>query len=544
MDMEDEETQAIFKRFEREKGERSVLDAHCQEIADYILPRQNSFFSESLLKGEKRNSKVFDSTPILALGDFASVMDSILTPRGQKWHRLKSSDKISNENSEVQKFFDELTNILFEVRYSGRSNFASQNHEAYTSLGAFGTTNLFVDEDIDNDINYKHFHLSNFFCFRNAFDRVDTVMRQFKLTARQASDRWGKRLPDKISNALESGAVDREFEFLHVVEPNRNIVQDSLGTDGMKFKSLYLCFEGKKKLEEGGYQEFPYAVARYFVASGEKYGRSPAMDVLPDIKMLNAIERSNIVSIRNLAEPPLLVVNQAVLQARFLNKPNALNYGGLDAKGRPLVRPLETGARPELSEAKAQQKREVIQNAFLVNLLRVIEEHPTMTATAVLEMSSQQSKRLISIVGRSQTEYLNNIVTREVSILAQKGLFDEGGSLTVPDALRDSGGDFEIVYDSPINRAIHNEDALALSRTMEVVAPLLQAAPRLMMIWKGDEIIRDISKHQGVPTKYLLSEKDLKEMREQMAEMESIDQVIDAAKPVTESLKNLASVAK
>jgi hypothetical protein len=41
----------------------------------------------------------------------------------------------------------------------------------------------------------------------------------------------------------------------------------------------------KKTLSEGGYNTMPFVVSRYKTLPGESYGRSPAMDVLPAIRV-------------------------------------------------------------------------------------------------------------------------------------------------------------------------------------------------------------------------------------------------------------------
>ena len=66
--MTDKATSTIEK-LEKMRGRRMTHDTLWQEIADYMLPSRS--FTVERMQGEKRTSKIFDSTAPLALGWFA-----------------------------------------------------------------------------------------------------------------------------------------------------------------------------------------------------------------------------------------------------------------------------------------------------------------------------------------------------------------------------------------------------------------------------------------------------------------------------------------
>ena len=55
----------------------------------------------------------------------------------------------------------------------------------------------------------------------------------------------------------------------------------------MPFQSVYMEYETGHIISIGGFRELPDVVPRYLKASNEIYGRSPAMNSLPDVKVLN-----------------------------------------------------------------------------------------------------------------------------------------------------------------------------------------------------------------------------------------------------------------
>jgi hypothetical protein len=195
----DSRVDEVIREHEQMASDRGVWEEHWREIAERVLPRENWFQASDKTPGEKRTEKVFDATAGLALERFAAAMESMLTPRTMRWHKLTTSDPALMQDQTVQEYLDAVTDILFRVRYSPKANFASQVHENYMSLGAFGSGALFVDDIVGFGIRYKSIHLSEIYFSENHVGVVDKVHRKFEMTARQAAERWGvDKLPEKI----------------------------------------------------------------------------------------------------------------------------------------------------------------------------------------------------------------------------------------------------------------------------------------------------------------------------------------------------------
>ena len=147
----------IIKRFTSLEAERGTWETHWTEIADRVLPRYSDTFfkpTSEQTKGEKRTEKMIDSTAGLALERFSAAMESMLTPRTQKWHRLKPSDDSLARDRDVKLWFEAATNELFRQRYATKANYASQQHEVYMGLGAFGTAIMFTDFHDQGGLRY------------------------------------------------------------------------------------------------------------------------------------------------------------------------------------------------------------------------------------------------------------------------------------------------------------------------------------------------------------------------------------------------------
>lgn len=524
----------IIHRHERLKSERSLWDSHWQEIAERIWPDRALFISRERTSGEKRTERMFDSTAALALTRFAAAMESMLTPRTTKWHRLRVPDKDLNEQPAVRRYLDDVTDILFRVRYSARANFASQAHEGYMSIGAFGTGGVLVDDMVGTGIRYKSVDLASVFFAENRHGIVDTVHREFKYTARQAMQHFDPdRLPAKIKEAAEK-SPDQKFDFIHCVKPNEERKRGDRSYRGMPFASYYVCMDSRDIVEEGGYWTMPYALGRYITTPGETYGRSPAMLVLPDIKMLNEMKKTIIRSAHLAVSPPLLLQDDGALQA-FDLRPNALNYGGVDERGQPLVHPLKIEGRTELGMDLLEAQQRVINDAFLVTLFQILVEAPTMTATEAMLRAQEKGALMAPTMGRQQSEMLGPLIERELDILGRAGMLPE-----MPAELAELGGDVEIEYVSPLNRAQRAEDGVAIMRTFEAVAPMAQVDPRVLKAYDWVRAARELGEINGMPAKLARSDDEIDAMDDAEAQQMEAAQLLQAAPVAAQTAKTLA----
>lgn len=524
----------LIRRHEAMAGERQQYERHWQEIARRVLPRSAEFTGQRTV-GDERNEYVFDSTAPLALERFAAAMDSMNTPRAQLWHKLKPKNDEIADDITVKRWLERVNRQLWNLRYAPDANFASQIAECYLQLGAFGTTCLQVEDELGKGVRYRAIPLSEIYIDEDAQGRIDTVHRAFRMTARQALQKWGDALPDQIKEAAEKQPL-RQFEFIHCVRPNDDRSASRRDFKGMPIASFYLHRETGTILGEGGFRRMPYLVTRYLTAPREKYGRSPAMTVLPDIRMANEMMKTILRAAHKRVDPPLLLNDDGALQS-FQTRPGGLNFGMLDEQGRPRVMPLETGGDPGLGHELLQQIRTVINDAFLVTLFQVLVEGPQMTATEVLQRAQEKGALLGPIVGRLQTEMLGPMIERELDILNAAGALDD-----MPDQLHWTGGDIEIEYDSPITRAMKAEENIGLLRSLESLGPILQYKPDAARRINFDEATLGMALNNAVPSKWLYSDDEMKEMEAAKQQQEQLALALQAAPVAADAARAAADV--
>jgi hypothetical protein len=531
----------ICQQFEELAGGRTNWETHWQEIAERILPAHSKLFTGfGQSKGEKRNELIFDSTASVALKRFGAILDSLLTPRNQTWHKILPSDLTLLKNRQTMLWFEDVNRILLKYRYQAAANFSSQNQQNYLSLGAYGTGCMFVDALRGAPgLRYKNNFLGEVYFSENHQGIVDKVFRCFHMTGRQLLQRFPKTLPEAVRTKIEA-KPEQDFEVLHLVESREDLDLTRLDYKGKPFASYYILKqEYKTVLEEGGFDSFPYAISRYEQASGEVYGRSPAMDVLPAIKTLNEEKKTVLKQGHRTVDPVLLLPDDGVLDGLSL-KPGALNPGGVSSNGTPLVHALPVG-NIQIGKELMDDERAIINDAFLVTIFQILVETPEMTATEVIERTREKGILLAPTIGRQQTEYLGPMIEREIDLLSQQGLLPP-----MPNILKEARGDYRIEYDSPISRAQRAEEASGIMRTLESALNIAQTTQSMepLDFFNFDEIMPELAQINGVPARWMKTVDQVQKIRDARGQQAEQMQTIQGAPAAASVLKAQAAVNK
>ena len=150
-------------------------------------------------------------------------------------------------------------------------------------------------------------------------DVVDTVYYEYELSADQAKKKFGDRLPERPSRAIENGRGMDKFPFLHCVKPNQLMDSSRADAIGSPFVGYHISLDDDEIIptEDGkefdGFDEQPYIWSRYTVNPMEKYGRGPGMMALPDVQTLQEMQKTFMRSGHKVADPPLLVAADGLL---------------------------------------------------------------------------------------------------------------------------------------------------------------------------------------------------------------------------------------
>ena len=518
----------VAEQFNKLKSKRANWESHWQEIADYVLPRRADV-TKSRSSGDKRTTLIFDGTALHACELLSSSLHGMLTNAATPWFSMRFKNEMLAADEESREWLEACTQSMYIAL--DRSNFQQEIHELYTDLVTFGTSCMMIEEDNQKLLRFSTRHIKEIYISENDKGVVDTVHREFKMTARAAYQRFGENLSRRLKKIAETNPYD-EVTIHQCVKPNDQQNPYKMDDKSMAFTSIYYDHEDKKIISVSGFNEFPFVVPRWLKSSSEMYGRSPSMTALPDIKMINKMSETTIKAAQKMVDPPLLVPDDSfVLPVR--TQPGGLNYYRSGTRDR--IEPLNIGANTPVGLNLEDQRREAIRQAYFVDQL-LMSQDVRMTATEVMQRNEEKMRLLARVLGRLQSEMLQPLITRCFNILLRKEMLP-----TPPVSLQ--GQTVDIEYVSPLARSQRTGDVQAILRSLEIISPLAQMMP-VMDYLDPDKLVKHITDVLGVPRKILRSDQEVAMIRQQQMEAAQQQAQLDQASQMAEAGGKAAPLLK
>ena len=531
--MQSQEFRSLAKQLKdnlsRLMEKRSNWENHWQEVSDYMLPRKAEITKERA-RGDKRHTLIFDATAIHALELLAASLHGMLTSSANKWFSLRFKETELNSLDEAKEWLEDATSRMYDV--IAKSNFQQEIFECYHDLIAFGTSCLMIEEDQDDIINFSARHIKEIYIQENKKGFVDTIYRRFKMPAQAAADKFGiENISKDLINTAKKNPFD-EVDLVHVIRPRYDFDPQKLDKKNMPFQSIYFEYGSGHIISIGGFKENPYVIPRYLKASTEVYGRSPGMNALPDVKVLNKMVENSLKAAAKQIDPPLLIPDDGML-APVRMSPGSINY--YRAGSRDRIEPLNINANNATTLNSENQRRDAIVKMFHVDQL-VISENRNMTATEVVQRQEEKMRILGPVLGRLQSELLSPLIIRIFNILLRNGLF-----LPAPEILRSQ--ELNIEYVSPMALAQRGQELQSIMRGLELFGSMAQTMPVMDYIDENG-FIKQIIDILGLPAKMIKSDAQVQEIRQQRAAQEQQQMEMQQQMAETEMAKNAAPLAK
>jgi hypothetical protein len=518
----------VLDRYQSLNTQRQTWEEHWQEVADYMMPRKADI-TKKRSKGDKRHELIFDGTAIHSLELLSASLHGMLTNIASPFFYLRYRNTDLDKDDEAKEWLESCTDVMYKV--FSASNFQQEIFELYHDLISFGTAAMLIEEDVNDDLRFRTIYIAEIFITEDERGMVDSLLRKFYLPARTVSLKFGEQnLPKNLKDKAKSYPYE-EVPILHLVMPNEEF-KIAKGNKGKPYYSVYVDPDSGAVLKEGGYEEFPYVVPRYLKASNEIYGRSPAMNALADVKMLNTMSKTTIRAAQKQIDPPLLVPDDGfLLPIRTI--PGGLNY--YRAGTRDKIEPMNIGANNPLGLNMEEQRRKAIRENFFVDQL-MTSTGPQMTATEVLQRTEEKMRLLGPVLGRLQSELLQPLITRAFNILLRNKKFPQP-----PEFLGNQ--DIEIEYVSPLAKAQKTSELSSIMRGVEIFGSLQNMAPVFDHI-DIDGLVKYIQDILGIPAKVMKSDAQVQQIRlqreqmqQQQMEMQQQMQVAEAAGKAAPALK-------
>lgn len=518
------------------KAQRAPYEKNWQDIKDLVRPGAGGFQRHNAPGMDQANA-IFDSTAPKACGTFASAVHGYLVNPTERWLALGVAGVSDEElDDETLEWLEHAAEVIYSNYQVEESNFTTTMHENFLDMGAFGNGCVYQDWDHeDGHLLFKHFTLSEVYIKVGYRGRVDTVARICPYTIRQIEQEFGPNLPHNLSEELRGSdkRPDKQFNVIHLVMPRSDRNPGIVNQTNKPWASYYLCEDTKEIISESGYDSFPYAVGRWMVMSPELYGRGPAIDMLPEIRVLNKYEFILLKCGMKLADPPLQIESDA------FNLPIPTEPGSviIREQGAEKAEPLISGENLPISMEQAEQKRMSIREGFYSDWIRMDKENVEMTAYEVQDRRSEKFRMMTPLLGRITGEQLGPVVSRSYALLTEYRRIRPA-----PESL--TGRKLKVVYIGPAAKAQEEIRVMNNSRLIQDLAPIAQVDPTIMDVIDTDEFARDMARGRATSRKILRSPDEVRQIREQRAQQQMVQQAAAAVEPLSKAAKNVADAQR
>lgn len=486
-----DQSHAVLQAYTQAKARRDTWDPLWKACYDYAWP-QRSGIAQNHQAGQLKGDHLFDSTAVDAVDQLSASLLGNLTPIWSQWFGFKPGPDMPDAEA------DRLAPILEKAAktvqdHFDRSNFAVEIHQCYLDLIVGGTGSLYFEEaepGADSAFKFKACALKDVVLEEGESGYLDHTYRPLTLTLKQIM----KRYPDAdvpqaivkkaLSHAGSGGnGLEATFDVLEAVYP-----------EGLVYRYNAILQDqdaGTHSIAQGQYDTSPFMNFRWLKSPGEMYGRSPVMKALPDIKTANKVVE---LTLKNAS-----IAVAGIWQADddgVLNPANIqLKPGSIipKAQGSAGLQPLDMPGRFDVSQLVLDSLQARIRHALLADQLAPLVG-PHMTATEVIERSSQMALLLGATYGRLQAELLTPLIKRAFAILRRRG--------EIPDVALD--GRFTVVdYRSPLARAqgqrnVHN--------TLSWVNAVLAMGPEAAKAVDVQQVARFLGEALGVPSDVMVKD--------------------------------------
>lgn len=541
-------------------NERSSFDSHWRDIGDYVYPRRVRFEVSDTNKGYKVNTKIINSTALMALRTLRSGMMSGVTSPARPWFKLAHPIPDINKVFEVKRYLDEVSERMRGAFL--RSNLYNVLPIIYGDIGSFGSSALFMEQDDEIGFRFYPFPIGSFSLANDGKGRVRVFFREYRMTVNQVVDKFAKKNADgsvadwsnisqHVKNLYERNQRTQWIDIAHVVRANPDYDPNRVSSRFKKFQSINYEYasggqqnnvtgnmsteDNQKMLRVSGYDYFPVLCPRWEMSGEDIYGTaSPGMISLGDNKALQLMEKRKAQMIEKMVRPPM--VGPASLRKQNASiLPGDVTFedsrdGGRGFRAAHEINPAVLQIREDIREHELRIGRAFFQDLFL---MLAQSDRRQITAREIDERHEEKLLALGPVLEQLNQDLLDPLIDNAFMIMEEQDLLPEA-----PELLQ--GGNLKVEYISIMAQAQKIAGLGALERFASFTYDVANADPRVLDKVNSDELIDAYADQIGIPTSILNPPEKVEAMRQAQAQAQQQQAQVEQANMQAKTAKDLS----
>lgn len=523
---------------------------HARELADYLLPRRYKWIitPNQAYRGSPINQHILDSTGTLAARNLASGMMSGISSPTRPWIRLKIGRTDSTMTSPTSLWLAECERLMYMVFQE--SNFYNAMAVLYFDLVIFGTAVILIYEDFDDVIRCFNPCFGEYYVDVDGKYRPTIFYREFTMTIAQVVDEFGYEncsiTVTMLYDLTDGSGLTREIVIAHAIEPNDDQRVPGIPSS-FAYREVYWEWGGTASPQGGGtdargflrkkgYHERLAAIVRWDLVANDAYGRSTAMDALPDVKQLQLETRRKAQAIDKMVNPPM------VADIQLKNQPASLLPGGITyvsgmTTGKVGFAPVYA-VEPKINEMMQDitEVRERIKKTFFNDLFQTASQFETRSNVTAVEWDMRKSESLIMlgpVLERIYSEGLTVIIDRVFAIMSR-------AKILPPAPPEIQGKNITVDFVSMLATAQDAAATSGIERLLQMAGGLVGVDPAVMDNIDIDYALDKTSSLLNNDPKLIRSPAALQAIRQKRDQDQQRQQQADTAQKMAEGAKTMS----
>lgn len=504
-----------------------------REISEHIAPDTGRWNASDANEGKRRDQSIINSTGRSALKVLASGMFSGMTSPSRPWFKLATPDAALMEFGPVKSWLHQAEKVLADV--FARSNLYNVLPTLYAEQGAFGIGAIACMPDDEEFVRFYNFTAGSYMAATSARQQVDTLYREFRMTARQMAQQFGRDSLSSTVRTLLDTNPDAWVDVCHAVEPNDQRDPGRPDNRNMPIRSVYWEKGGDadKVLRQSGFKTSPIMVPRWDVNGENVYGAGPGSVALGDTKALQLMEKRKAQMLEKLVNPPM-GAPASLRGQRASILPGDITYLDTTNIGQQFapLHEINPAAYSALrSEIMAHEER--INTAFFVDLFLMISSMDDVrTATEIAARKEEKMLMLGPVLERMNDELLDPLIDRVFGMMIEQSIPRWAGLLPgnpmlppPPDEL--AGMDLNVEYVSILAQAQKALGVAGIERAVGFAGNLAGIQPDIIDKIDFDQAVDEYTSMLGVPPTMIRSDEAVAELRQQRAQAQQQQQAME-----------------